>query len=333
MSQRRRAVDERLLRPGDRRRPGAVDDVNPREARVRELQRTAGNRAVTSLLSGTGVAVQREGGSSSTATPRPRQAKYNHTMTQLAILVLQGIQRGAPVGPESVDPRYQDALAMVQQSILRSLKAVLYWNANGCIHKIGDQFEIVRPAPALAIAGWIPNLYPPPPGLVGGTGLEALAPRDPDFFPTPRAAGLSNSAVAGASAGGPAGAPAKGPDATDPDSAMKQARVPPIPKPKNDELQTDEALRVATFMLTQRASGNPFLASGLAGGEQQALGRSLLSHFLAYGAKLEDLQSYGVAHHDQQRMEWVRPAPPEVVAMLLGIGPPDNPRVKGWDGH
>ena len=78
-------------------------------------------------------------------------------------------------------------------------------------------------------------------------------------------------------------------------------------------------------MLENRARGQHYLASGLVGPKHQALVPKILAHLLKHGYAREYLSSFGVGRADSGRQDWVRPAPPRVIAMLLGIGPPDNP--------
>jgi len=55
------AIAEKVAAPAERQQEAAVQDgATPEEARVLELQRKAGNRAVTALLRGSGQAIQRE---------------------------------------------------------------------------------------------------------------------------------------------------------------------------------------------------------------------------------------------------------------------------------
>lgn len=152
-----------LVPPGEgarRRATTGPEHVNPEGERILRLQRSAGNRAVTGMI----------------------QRKGNAT-TEVAILVIQAMQRGMPMTAESFAPQYQPTVVQVQESILRAMKAVVYWCRVGCLHLTAEGPEIVRPCPALQIASWIPNLFPAPSSMVKN-GVESLAPKDLHWLPT-----------------------------------------------------------------------------------------------------------------------------------------------------
>jgi hypothetical protein len=83
------------------------------------------------------------------------------------------------------------------ESLLKADRAVVYWHQVGCIH-LDDGPEIVKPCPAHAMCGWIPNIFARRVGVTQSIGqLAPLCPRDYNFMPrVPRTlapAGLSGS--------------------------------------------------------------------------------------------------------------------------------------------
>ena len=69
------------------------------------------------------------------------------------------------------------------ESILKADRAVVYWHQVGCIH-LDDGPEIVKPCPAHAICGWVPNIFARRLGVTQSIGqLAPLCPRDVNYLP------------------------------------------------------------------------------------------------------------------------------------------------------
>lgn len=93
------------------------------------------------------------------------------------------------------------------ESILKADRAVSYWHRVGCVH-LDDGPEVVKPCPAHAICGWVPNIFARRTGVVVGSvgQLSPLCPRDVAYLPrVPRTAAPAGLPGASALAPAPAG--------------------------------------------------------------------------------------------------------------------------------
>jgi hypothetical protein len=87
-------------------------------------------------------------------------------VAEVAICFLESMQRGTVLPSSGVRADRRDAMSSVQASLLRAMPAIIYWMRNGVVRDSEDGgFEIVQPAPAAVIAGWIPNLFPLDPAI------------------------------------------------------------------------------------------------------------------------------------------------------------------------
>ena len=94
-------------------------------------------------------------------------------------------------------------------------------------------------------------------------------------------------------------------------------------------LQAPEALPVATDLIGKYVRAERGLASGLRTAEQQRIAMKVFALMLHHLKEVVYLSNYGVAGP----RGWVRPAPPFLIARLLGIGPSDSSDLRGWAGH
>ena len=378
--------------------------------RVLALQRAAGNRAVSQLVARAratpnpasaqagaqsratqtvtvGNTLARNGTGASAAKPRltpsgPRViARKPRQQCEVAILLLQGLHRGVPLGQMTagLEPRTWLTAVQVELSLLRAIRALIYWQRVGCMYLAEDGPEIVRPCPPVVIAGWLPDLFAELKQNTSGAGGDAigsLCPKTPGFLPTipkeykelmdqtsaPSQSapqdGLLGSTTAGSgtssatrcdgcsgdrtpcegcarpdAASAPLSVAAPGvalPGVAPPRVAQSSAdsavgTKPRIPAPA--WLQTDEALEVAAYLIQNHQERLQYVSGGLNEPRKQLLAVGIIEHLLTHAATFTYMCNYGVA---KGRYEWVRPGPPEVIAMLLGIGPDDNPKLEVW---
>jgi hypothetical protein len=262
----------------------------------------AGNRATAEW-----VADQRE----QQNVPHVKQVPYHQVRAQLAVGLLHAMQRGDSYFAMNLlraKPEWRSAIHVVQESLLRAIHAVNYWCDRGCFQKVDGGYELIRPCPASVIAGWIPDVassYGDP------LRMPTLIPTNPDFLPTP-----------------PTDAQLPQPDGSGTPVRGDSSKTGPV-KAIDANLRTDDALTVATYMLERHlVSGQWMLSAGIREPKRRDLAMSIADHLLRHRRVLASMTTNGVRSRAADGL--VRPAPPEVIAMLLGIGPPDNPELKAW---
>jgi hypothetical protein len=232
------------------------------------------------------------------------------------------MQRGIPNPTAGLRDEYLRQGHKVQLSLLRASKALTYWLDVGAVHRLPDGgFELVRPVPPLVIAGWVPHLFSSLGAPRDQIGIATLAPPpDPDWFPNPPDEVKPYMPRGGAPTGKRAQAQPVG-----------QRLGPPRRVVAPEALRTEDALRVASYMLDNRVAHQPYASRGLRDDADQRLAVAISDHFLTHHRTYVRLD-YGAAYTDPDGIrQWVRPVPGPAAAALLGIGPPDNPELTGWE--
>ena len=90
---------------------------------------------------------------------------------------------------------------------------------------------------------------------------------------------------------------------------------------------------VATYMVQNYLQDDAYLTRSLVDIGHQRIAVLVLQQMLNNLQSLVYMGNYGIRHQGPDGTEWVRPAPAEVIAMMLGVGPPNNPALGGWDGN
>lgn len=254
------------------------------------LQRTVGNQAVARMLA---------------RYPDGRVPRTPRIVCELAILFLELMQRGEADPRAGLPGRHQVIAHEVQLSLLRASRAIQYWFRRGCMHVSEAGVEVVRPAPAHAIASWIPNVFAPD----GGAG--PLCPECPRYLPiVPEE--YEEYLAAGV---------AQAQNATAP---VRRVQAPAA-------LRGFKALIVATYMIENYLLGDPHPSAGLSDPELQDLAMKIADHLLLHNDTFTYLTSYGAAHVAADgSIEWPLRPSGEGVAILMGVGPDDNPEAGRW---
>ena len=246
--------------------------------------------------------------------PRGSRGRQGATTCELAILLLQAMQRGETDATAGLSDRDRVTAHTVQLSLLRAMKAIQYWFGNGCVRGTeAGGLEVVRPAPAQVIAGWIPNVYAQE--SFPGFGTPRLCPQCRGYLPQVPAELKQYLAAEDSQTG---------------DATALSAEPPPRMRAPA-ALRSDEALLVATHMVERHLAHNPYLSAGLTDPKHQDLAMQITDHLLIHGRTFESVSSYGAEKvAPDGATEWVRPPPAQVVAMLMGIGPDQNPEIERW---